>query len=701
MARSAQDALAVLRGIQLVVEALCREQSALCKNRWNQSSARELLQGNLQQSANYIQKVGEQPAEEFKRLQQLLRETSERTCVVIEGLRQLGVAKQPCDLRMSQQKLQRAMSDAFDGSNVGDKQQPSSLKPNTSASNRDNNKAAGQLDAEHLDISSITLNELQDILSKRNKDRHISLRTPVTEHKQVKDDSVQKTETIAAATAEAATTGTIVTPTTADTKPVTSAIKADTVYVENILKAIAGQTETPTDTAQHTSAIELPTLSKVAKQRRVPSSRFGRMASFGGLFAGLGVGTINELTKGALGLGGSKNLKEALLSPANAERIVDTLCKVRGAALKIGQILSIQDSNVVSPQLAKAFERVRQAADYMPDWQVERVMNTQLGADWRDLLESFDDKPFAAASIGQVHRATLKNGMQVAIKIQYPGVAQSIGSDIDNLVGMLKVWDVFPHGVFIDNVVQVAKRELNWEVDYTREAEYTDKFKQMIAPYPEYYVPTVIKDLTTGSVLTTELVPGVPLDKCFDLSYEHRHHIGSSVLKLCLRELFEIECMQTDPNWSNFLYDVDTKRLMLIDFGSTRFYQKKFIKNYRQIIINAVEGNRDGVLLMSREMGFLTGYETKQMEEAHIDAVMILGEMFRFDGDFDFGKQNTTERIAHLVPTMIAHRLCPPPEEIYSIHRKLSGIFLLCARLNVHLNCRPYYEDIVIKKFKE
>ncbi|XP_050328277.1 atypical kinase COQ8B, mitochondrial [Bactrocera neohumeralis] len=705
MARSAQDALAVLRGIQLVVEALCREQSTLCKNRWNQSSVRELLQGNLQQSANYFQKVGEEPAEEFKRLQQLLQETSERTCVVIEGLRQLGVAKQPCDLRMSQQKLQRAMSDAFDGSNVGDKQQPSSLKPNTSvnisASNCDGNKAAVQLDAEHLDISSITLNELQDILSKRNKDRHINLRTPATQHKQVKDDSVQKTETIAAATAEAATTGTIVTPTTADTKPVTSAIKADTVYVENILKAIAGQTETTTDTAQHTSAIELPTLSKVAKQRRVPSSRFGRMASFGGLFAGLGVGTINELTKGALGLGGSKNLKEALLSPANAERIVDTLCKVRGAALKIGQILSIQDSNVVSPQLAKAFERVRQAADYMPDWQVERVMNTQLGADWRDLLESFDDKPFAAASIGQVHRATLKNGMQVAIKIQYPGVAQSIGSDIDNLVGMLKVWDVFPHGVFIDNVVQVAKRELNWEVDYTREAEYTDKFKQMITPYPEYYVPAVIKDLTTGSVLTTELVPGVPLDKCFDLSYEHRHHIGSSVLKLCLRELFEIECMQTDPNWSNFLYDVDTKRLMLIDFGSTRFYQKKFIKNYRQIIINAVEGNRDGVLLMSREMGFLTGYETKQMEEAHIDAVMILGEMFRFDGDFDFGKQNTTERIAHLVPTMIAHRLCPPPEEIYSIHRKLSGIFLLCARLNVRLNCRPYYEEIVIKKFKE
>ena len=126
------------------------------------------------------------------------------------------------------------------------------------------------------------------------------------------------------------------------------------------------------------------------------------MASFGGLFAGVGIGTVNELAKGILGLGGTRDVKEAVFSPANAERIVDTLCKVRGAALKLGQILSIQDSNVVSPQLAKAFDRVRQAADYMPDDQVKQVIIHELGHDWRSKLKEFDDKPFAAASIGQV-----------------------------------------------------------------------------------------------------------------------------------------------------------------------------------------------------------------------------------------------------------------------------------------------------------
>lgn len=137
---------------------------------------------------------------------------------------------------------------------------------------------------------------------------------------------------------------------------------------------------------------------------------------------------------------------------------------------------------------------------------------------------------------------------------------------------------------------------------------------------------------------------------------------------------------------------------MLIDFGSTRFYSNEFIDNYRAIILAAVADDYDTVLKLSREMKFLTGYETKQMEAAHVHAVMILGEMFRHQGEFDFGKQDTTKRIADLVPTMIAHRLCPPPEEIYSIHRKLSGVFLLCARLNIKFDCQPIYKEIILKQ---
>uniref|UniRef100_T1HC23 ABC1 domain-containing protein n=1 Tax=Rhodnius prolixus TaxID=13249 RepID=T1HC23_RHOPR len=240
-------------------------------------------------------------------------------------------------------------------------------------------------------------------------------------------------------------------------------------------------------------------LSETAKQTKVPASRIGRMISFGSLAAGLGFGTVAEVTRRTLGL--QTEADNPFLTPANAERIVNTLCKVRGAALKIGQILSIQDNNVISPTLQQAFERVRQSADFMPSYQVEKVMRNQLGVDWKTKFSEFEMKPFAAASIGQVHYGKTLNGTEVAVKIQYPGVAKGIDSDIENLVAVLNLWNVFPEGMFIDKIVEVAKKELSWEVDYVREAQCTKQFKELLKPYPEYFVPAVVGTLFIGYVI--------------------------------------------------------------------------------------------------------------------------------------------------------------------------------------------------------
>ncbi|XP_063985754.1 atypical kinase COQ8B, mitochondrial [Diachasmimorpha longicaudata] len=440
------------------------------------------------------------------------------------------------------------------------------------------------------------------------------------------------------------------------------------------------------------------TLSPNARERKVPSTRIQRMISFGTLGIGLGIGTIAEYGRRTLGIkeqGIGQSLDNTFLTKANAERIVSTLCKVRGAALKIGQILSIQDSNIISSEMQKVFERVRQSADFMPTWQVQRVLTDELGTEWRSQVKDFDEKPFAAASIGQVHLVTLNDGSLAAMKIQYPGVAEGIQSDIDNLVGVLKLWNVFPEGMFIDNVVEVAKKELAWEVDYVREAECSKKFREHLAPYPEYYVPQVIDDLCSKKVFTTELIDGVSVDKCIDMEMNVREHICKLIMQLCLKELFEFRYMQTDPNWANFFYNPELKQLILLDFGACRSYDKSFLDDYIEIIHAAGRGNRNTVLQLSRKMKLLTGYESKVMESAHVDAVMILGEVFSENNEkYDFGGQNVTKSMQKLVPTIITHRLCPPPEEIYSIHRKLSGVFLLCAKLDVKINCKELFHEV-------
>ncbi|TLD25435.1 hypothetical protein PspLS_05762 [Pyricularia sp. CBS 133598] len=453
------------------------------------------------------------------------------------------------------------------------------------------------------------------------------------------------------------------------------------------------------DPAPATSSYEL-------RESKVPATRLSRIWNYGGLAAGMLGGALTESI--SRGFGGGTSGTSAMLSPANMERLVSKLSRMRGAALKMGQMLSFQDAKMLPGPIREVLQRVQDRADYMPAWQRDRVLAANLGSDWRELFETFEEKPIAAASIGQVHRATLKpqeeGGLpvEVAVKIQFPGVADSINSDLDNLAMLLAATKLLPKGLYLDKTIANARTELAWECDYSREAECAQRYRELLAGDEEavFAVPRVFPAASGKQVLTMEFMHGIGVTRgIHSFTQEQRDRIGTHILRLCLREITEFRFMQTDPNWTNFLYNAETGRLELLDFGASREYPERFVSLYVKLLYAASKGDREGVRILSEELGYLTGHESRVMLDAHTQSVLTLAEPFLESAPevYDFQDQTITERVKSFIPVMIKERLAPPPEETYSLHRKLSGAFLLCARLGSKVRCREMFTESVKK----
>ena len=184
----------------------------------------------------------------------------------------------------------------------------------------------------------------------------------------------------------------------------------------------------------------------MTEERRLTTSRLGRLAMLGRLAGGIATGAISEGAR-QLASGKRPTLGGVMLTPANGDRLAKRLAEMRGAAMKVGQRLSMDSGEVLPPELSAVLARLREDAHAMPLGQVAEVLNAAWGKGWQKQFQRFVFKPIAAASIGQVHEAQLKDGRRLAVKLQYPGIRESIDADVDNVATLLNTFRILPQGL--------------------------------------------------------------------------------------------------------------------------------------------------------------------------------------------------------------------------------------------------------------
>ncbi len=430
-------------------------------------------------------------------------------------------------------------------------------------------------------------------------------------------------------------------------------------------------------------------MSKPSSGRPVPSGRLSRVGRLGGM-AGRIAGSMLTTGASAWLKGKRPGLSDLLLTPANISRITDQLATMRGAAMKVGQIISMDSGEFLPKELADILARLREDAEPMPEQQLVDVLKKSWGKDWRDRLLYFSFAPIASASIGQVHKAITPEGRMMAVKVQYPGVRDSIDSDVDNVATLIRMSGLIPKDVPIGPLLDEAKAQLHLEADYLHEASMLRRYRKAVGESDEFIIPDVISAFSSSDVLAMDFIESQPLDVILTLSQAQRDSLMSALMRLFFRELFEFHTLQSDPNLANYRYEPASEKIVLLDFGATRKVTATIAGHYQQLLNAAA---RDDHLLMrdaALAIGLISDYHNDAQQQAVVDLGMMACEAIRHDGAYDFANTDLLTRThdAGMALTYDLKFWHAPPADALFIHRKLGGLFLMAKRLQARVDMR-------------
>ncbi|MEL6464345.1 MAG: AarF/ABC1/UbiB kinase family protein [Pseudomonadota bacterium] len=414
----------------------------------------------------------------------------------------------------------------------------------------------------------------------------------------------------------------------------------------------------------------------------VPAGRLTRMGRMGSLAAGV-AGRMAVESVRHWGRGDRPVARDLLLTPANMRRIADELARLRGAAMKVGQLVSMDNGDVLPPELADVMARLRADADFMPPTQLRDVLDAEWGSGWRARFARFDVRPIAAASIGQVHRATLPDGAELAIKVQYPGIARSIDSDVANIGRLIRVSGLLPDGFDLGPYLGEARAQLHEEADYHAEAAHLERFGALLARDDRFVLPLLHGPMTTLRVLAMEFVASEPIEVLADAAQTERDRVVQALCDLMLREVFQFGVMQTDPNFANYRYDRESGRIVLLDFGATRAIPAVLAKQMSRLVRAGLSNDRVAVDAVVAEMGLLPDVVTGAFRARILDMIMMVFDAVLAAPVLDLGTSDLGRRLQREGEALARDGFVPPPVpmDLLYVQRKVAGMFLLARRL--------------------
>lgn len=426
----------------------------------------------------------------------------------------------------------------------------------------------------------------------------------------------------------------------------------------------------------------------------VPAGRVARLMRFGGIASGIAGGVAANGVR-SLARGQRPDMAQLLMTPANIGRVTDGLSDLRGAALKLGQMLSMDTGLVLPDDLTAILARMRDDARHMPPKQLQSVLNAEWGEGWYRSFARFDVRPFAAASIGQVHRATTHDGRELAIKVQYPGVRASIDSDVDNVATLLRTPGILPRGMNLRPLMTEAKRQLHAEADYRAEAQHLTRFGKLLAETETFVLPQLDDALCTPQVLAMTYLDSAPLDSLVDAPQDIRDRVAAALIDLVLRELFLFGLMQTDPNLANYRYDPKTGRVVLLDFGAAQDIDPALAADFRTLASVALNGNPNDTRAAMLRIGYFSADTAPHHQDLIQSMFAVAMAPIRQETPFDFGQSNLLERLRDMGLAIGNDRELShvPPAATLFLHRKIGGMYLMAAKLKARVELRDMVES--------